>query len=264
MLDSLFHYEFLHHALAAGSLAAALGAMVGYFVILRRISFAVHSLAHIGFTGATGAAMIGLSSLNGMLAIAILAGILMGAIGKRLQESDIAIGMVLSVALGVGMLFLALYQGFSGQATSILFGNIFGITSEQILQMFLLFLMVAIFLLLGSRRLLFASLHPDLAEAQGLSLTSVSISFMLLIAIAVSIASQVVGILLVFSLVIGPASIALKWARYFWSGFIGSIAIALITVWSGILLACLTNWPPSFWITGILFVAYLITAAIKR
>jgi zinc/manganese transport system permease protein len=263
MLDYL-HYEFVRHALVAGSLAAVLGAIVGYFVILRHVGFAVHALAHIGFTGATGAAMLGLTSLEGMLAIAVIAGITIGAIGERLQRSDVAIGMVLSVALGVGMLFLSLYQGFSGQATSILFGNIFGITYEQIIQMLLLFLVTITLLLMGSRRLLFASLHPDLAEARGISLIWLSVGFMLLIAVAVSLASQVVGILLVFALVIGPASIATRWTRYFWSGFLGSIAISLVTVWSGIFLACFTNWPPSFWITGILFLSYILTEIIKR
>lgn len=264
MIDSYFHYEFIQNALIAGSLAAILGAIVGYFVILRRVSFAVHALAHIGFTGATGAAMLGFSSFDGMLAIAILAGGVMGVMGKKLQQSDVAIGMVLSVALGVGMLFLSLYQGFSGQATSILFGNIFGITAEQVRQMMFLFLGMLTFLLIGSRRLLFASLQPDLAEARGVSLTWTSMSFILLIAVAVTLASQVVGILLVFSLVIGPASIAMRWARCFWTGFLGSIAVALVTVWSGIFLACLTNWPPSFWITGILFLIYLITEFIKQ
>lgn len=264
MFDSYFHYEFVQHALIAGSLAAILGAIVGYFVILRQVSFAVHALAHIGFTGATGDAMLGLSALDGMLAIAVIAGITIGAIGECLKRSDVAVGMVLSVALGIGMLFLSFYQGFSGQATSILFGNIFGITDEQVIQIFFLFLVTVVLLLIGSRRLFFASLHPDLAEARGVSLTYLSVSFMLLIAIAVSLASQVVGILLVFALVIGPASIAMRLTRYFWSGFFGSIAIALGTVWSGIILACLTNWPPSFWITGILFLSYLAAGIIRR
>lgn len=263
MFDSYFHYEFVRHALVAGSVAAILGAIVGYFVVLRHLSFAVHALAHIGFTGATGAAILGWSSLEGMLALAVVAGIMMGAIGERLERSDVAIGMVLSAALGVGMLFLSFYQGFSGQATSILFGNIFGITSVQLVQMLVLFLITMTFLLVGSRRLLFASLHPDLAEAKGVSLTSLSMSFMLLIAIAVTLASQVVGILLVFALVIGPASIAIRLTRYFWSGFLGSIVISLVTVWSGIFLACVTNCPPSFWITGILFLGYLVARMVK-
>ncbi len=264
MFDSYFHYEFVRHALVAGSLAAILGAIVGYFVMLRHVSFAVHALAHIGFTGATGAAMLGLSSLEGMVAIAVIAGITMGAIGEKLQRSDVAIGMVLSFALGIGMLFLSFFQGFSGQATSILFGNIFGITVEQVYQIALLFLVTIVLFLIGSRRLLFASLHPNLAEARGVSLTWLSVNFMLLIAVAVSLASQIVGILLVFALVIGPASIAMRVTRYFWTGFFGSIAIALVTVWSGIFLACFTNWPPSFWITGILFLSYLAAGIIRR
>jgi zinc/manganese transport system permease protein len=264
MLDHYLHYEFVRHALLAGSLAAVLGAVVGYFVILRRIGFAVHALAHIGFTGATGAAILGLSSLEGMLAVAMIAGITIGVIGERLQRSDVAIGMVLSFALGIGMLFLSLYQGPSQQATAILFGNIFGTTGAQIVQMLLLFVVTVTLLLIGSRRLLFASIHPDLAEARGISLRYLSMGLMLLIAVAVTLASQVVGILLVFALVIGPASIATRWTRSFWSGFFGSIAIALVTLWSGIFLACFTNWPPSFWITAILFLGYIATEIFKR
>ena len=127
-------YDFVRNALVAGSLAGILGAIVGYFVVLRQVSFAAHALAHIGFTGATGAALFALSPLEGMLIISVLAGAVMGGSGDRLHRSEMAIGMVLSLCLGVGTLFLALYKGFAGQATAILFGNIFGVSHEQILQ----------------------------------------------------------------------------------------------------------------------------------
>lgn len=264
LINNYLHYDFVQHALFAGSLAAVLGAVVGYFVILRNIGFAVHALAHIGFAGATGAALFFLSPLEGMLLISIAAGMMMGGIGHRLARSDIAIGMVLSFSLGIGTLCLALYKGFAGETTAILFGNIFGVSRAQIIQTLLLSLMTLGVLAVFSRRLLFISLQPDLAEAQGISLGWLSTILMVIVAISVTLASQVVGVLLVFSLVIGPASIATRLCRNFWNGLGLSIVIALITVWSGILLACLTNWPPSFWITGVLFALYVVTEIVLR
>jgi zinc/manganese transport system permease protein len=263
-IQNFLAYDFVRNALIAGSIAGILGAVVGYFVVLRQVSFAAHALAHIGFTGATGAALFALSPLEGMLIISILAGATMGASGNRIHRSEMAIGMVLSVSLGIGTLFLALYKGFAGQASAILFGNIFGVSQHQIVQTLILAAISLGALLIFSRKLLFASVQLDLAEARGISLSVLSVAFMVILAVSVTLASQVVGILLVFTLIIGPAGIAVRICRNFWTGIISSIAIALFSVWTGILLACLTNWPPSFWITTILFVLYLISEAACR
>jgi zinc/manganese transport system permease protein len=254
----------VRNALVAGSLAGILGAVVGYFVIIRKLSFAAHGLAHVGFAGAAGAALFGLSPLEGMLAISVLAGITMGASGNRLQRSDLAVGMTLSLCMGLGILFLALYKAFAGQATAILFGNIFGVSSRQIMQTIILSAVSLAVLFACSRKLFFASVQPDLAEARGISLSALSIVFMVILAISVSLASQVVGILLVFSLVIGPAGIAVRVCRGFWSGLTASVVIALVAVWSGILAACLTNWPPSFWIPTLIFCLYVVTETVCR
>jgi zinc/manganese transport system permease protein len=257
-------YDFVRNALVAGTLAALLGAVTGYFVVLRNVGFAAHALAHIGFTGATGAALFALTPLQGMLIISALAGAVMGVSGNKLHRSELAIGMVLSFALGVGTLFLTLYKGFAGQATAILFGNIFGVSSSQITQTIILTSLCVGALAVISRRLLFASVQPDLAEARGISLSGISVTFMVILSVAVTLASQVVGILLVFTLIIGPAGIAARLCRGFGLGLGLSILIGIFSVWAGILLACLTNWPPSFWITAILFLLYLITEAICR
>ncbi|MEM8952656.1 MAG: metal ABC transporter permease [Verrucomicrobiota bacterium] len=267
MIDKLLEYlryDFVQNALAAGSLAAILGAVVGYFVIIRNVSFAAHALAHIGFTGATGAILFGLAPLQGMLAISTVAGAIMGLSGNRLERSELAVGMVLSIALGIGTLFLALEKGFAGSATAILFGDIFGVSKTQILQTVVLALASLGALAVFSRRLLFASIQPDLGRSRGLSLAGLSCSFMIILAISVTLVSQVVGILLVFTLVIGPAGIAARLCRSFWSSIGVSIIIALCAVWIGILLACVTNWPPSFWITAILFAVYIFTEAFCR
>jgi len=263
-IHNFLSFDFVRNALIAGSLAGILGAIIGYFVVIRKASFAAHALAHIGFTGATGAALFALSPLEGMLIISALAGIVMGAAGNRLRRTDMAIGMTLSFCLGIGTLFLILYKGFAGQATAILFGNIFGVSNYQIVQTLILSAISLGALLFFSQKLLFASVQPNLAEARGVSLSALSIVFMAILAISVTLASQVVGILLVFTLIIGPAGIATRFCRNFWAGIATSVIIGLFAVWVGILLACFTSWPPSFWITTILFVLYLITETVCR
>ncbi len=208
--------------------------------------------------------LFGLTPLQGMLAISCLAGTTMGISGNKIHRSELAIGMVLSIALGLGTLFLSLYQGFAGEATAILFGNIFGVSHAQVMEIIFLALLSLSILALFSRRLLFASIQPDLAESRGLSLTFLSTAFMIILAISVTLVSQVVGTLLVFTLLIAPSGIAARLCYSFWKTISLSLAIALGAVWSGILLACLTNKPPSFWITGILFLLYVLTELKER
>ncbi len=257
-------YDFVRNALIAGSLAAILGAIVGYFVIIRNVGFAAHALAHIGFAGATGAAILGLSPLEGMLLLTTGSGLFMGITGDKLHRSDMAIGMVLSMSLGLGTLFLSLYSGFAGQATAILFGNIFGVSEGQISEMIILSLISLGGLAVFSRRLLFASTQPRLAEARGLSLPALSMAFMVVLAISVTLASQIVGVLLVFTLVIAPAGIALRLCPSFWTGMVTSVLLGVAAVWAGILLACLTDRPVTFWITGLFFVLYLLVEGYCR
>jgi zinc/manganese transport system permease protein len=263
-LTTYLGYAFVQNALMAGTLAAILGAIVGYFVILRNAGFAAHALSHIGFAGAAGAAILGLSSLEGMLLLTVGSGLIMGAAGDKVPRNDLAIGMVLSLSLGLGTLFLSLYSSFAGQAKAILFGNIFGVTSGQIGTMVALSLLSLAALALFSRRLLFASTQPRLAEARGLSLTKISMAFMTIVAVSVTLASQVVGILLVFTLVIAPAGIALRLCRSFWPGILIAIGLGVVAVWVGILLDCLSGYPATFWITALLFALYALTEIYAR
>jgi zinc/manganese transport system permease protein len=259
MIDTLstyLAYDFVQNALIAGTMAAILGAIVGYFVIIRNSGFAAHALAHIGFAGAAGAALVGLSPLEGMLVLTVGSGVLMGAAGDKVNRSDLAIGTVLSMALGLGTLFLKLYSGYAGQAKSILFGEIFGVSHEQIITMAVLSVLSLGALALFSRRLLFASVQPRLAEGRGLSLAGLSMAFMAVLATSVTLASQIVGILLVFTLVIAPPGIALRLCHTFWSGIIVSVILGVVVVWTGILLDCLTGYPATFWITSLFFVIY--------
>ena len=256
-LTNYLGYDFVQNALIAGTLAAILGAIVGYFVIIRNAGFAAHALSHIGFAGAAGAAVLGITSLEGMLMLTVGAGLFMGAAGDKVNRNDLAIGMVLSMSLGLGTLFLNLYNGFAGQAKAILFGNIFGVSGGQIAQMIVLSLLSLAALAIFSRRLLFASTQPRLAEARGMSLPALSMAFMAVLGVSVTLASQIVGILLVFTLIIAPAGIALRLCRSFWRGIFLAIALGVVAVWIGILLDCMTGYPATFWITALFFVLYL-------
>jgi zinc/manganese transport system permease protein len=263
-LTTYLSYGFVQNALIAGTLSAVLGAIIGYFVIIRNAGFAAHALAHIGFAGATGAAIFSLSPLEGMLLLTIGSGLFMGATGDKVSRSDLAIGMVLSMSLGLGTLFLSFYKGYTGLAKSILFGAVFGVSGSQIVEMIALSLLCLVALAIISRRLLFVSVQPRLAEARGLSLSGHSMAFMTILATAVSMASQVVGILLVFTLIIAPAGIALRVCRRFWTGILTSVILGVAVVWIGILLDCATNYPATFWITGIFFIIYLLVEAYVR
>lgn len=263
-LSTYLGYAFVQNALIAGTLSAILGAIVGYFVILRNAGFAAHALAHIGFAGAAGAALVGLSPLEGMLLLTVGSGVFMGAAGDRVNRSDLAIGMVLSMALGLGTLFLKLYTGYAGQAKSILFGEIFGVSSRQIGEMAVLSTLSLAALAIFSRRLLFASIQPRLAEGRGLSLAALSMAFMAILAISVTLASQVVGILLVFTLVIAPPGIALRLCHTFWTGIVTSVILGVVVTWTGILLDCATGYPATFWITGLFFALYMLVEIFLR
>src|ERR1700733_13985843 len=128
----LLHYQFVQNAFLAGTIIAIVSAIMGYFVVIRAQAFAGHALSHIGFAGATGAALLGLSSFTGTLLFTILAALGMGALGKRIQGRDVEIGMILSFALGLGVLFLRLYTSSASEAVGVLFGSILSVTQSNI------------------------------------------------------------------------------------------------------------------------------------
>lgn len=262
-VKQLLAYQFMQHAFIAGTIAAFTCAIIGFFVVLRGQNFASHALSHISFAGAAGAGLIGLSPPAGQLILTVLAGITMGSLGERISKSDIAIGMVLSFSLGLGVLFLFFYTNYAGHAMSILFGDLLGVSAHLLWNMFIYSLVCLAGLLLLVKPLLFATLEPELAEAKGISLRFISIGFLALVAIAVTEASQIVGVLLVFTLLIGPAASALSITRSLLSGVILSILIGLTIVWIGIILTYLTDWPASFWISTLSFLVYLLTQLIR-
>jgi zinc/manganese transport system permease protein len=260
LLASLFEYEFMRHAFIAGTIAAVLAGVVGYFVIIRNLSFAAHALGHIGFAGASGALLVGLSPITGQFLLTLVAALGIGALGDRISKNDMVIGIILSFCLGLGTLFLYFYGGYAGQAMIILFGNLLGVSHHDLQLMAWLTIVSLIAMGIIAKQLLFASIEPELAEAKGVSLFWISIIFVIIMATAVTLASQVVGVILVFTLVIGPPAIAIQWTQHFWSGMSLSVLLSVLIVWTGLILSYITDWPISFWISALVFVMYLLSS----
>ncbi|MFI4996830.1 MAG: metal ABC transporter permease [Hyphomicrobiales bacterium] len=260
----MFDYEFMVHAFAAATIVAAAAGLVGYFLVLRGQTFAGHALSHVGFAGATGAVLIGVSPLAGLLLATVAAGAGMGLLGERLQQRDVAIGIVLAMSLGLGLLFLHFFTAYASQATALLFGNVLGVDADTVFILLALSLVIIGALAFISRPLLFATLQPELAEAKGVSLRLMSVMFLVIVALTTAASVQIVGILLVFTLMVAPAAAAQLLAIRLWPGLLLSVAFALLEAWLGLTLAFYTDWPTSFWITALGGFFYLVAYLVSR
>lgn len=258
----MFAYEFMTNAFAAAGIVAVVSGFVGYFLVMRGQTFAGHALSHIGFAGATGAGLIGFAPLWGLLAFTLAAGIVMGALSERISNRDIAIGVVLSLALGFGLLFLHYYTSFATQATALLFGNVLAVDHAMIETLALLGAITLGALAIIMRPLIFASLQPELAEAKGVPLRFVSTAFLAIVALAVSECAQIVGVLLVFTLMVGPPAAAQRVTTGLWSGLLVSAALAFAEAWLGLTMAFYTDWPVSFCIACLSALGYFTCLAL--
>src|SRR5690348_15393011 len=212
-IAEIFRYQFMVNAFMAGTVVAIVAGTIGYFVVLRSSAFAAHALSHIGFAGATGAVVIAINPIFGLLAFTIGSGMAIGALGDRLRGRDVTIGIVLAWTLGLGVLFISLYTGYATEAYAILFGEILGISDRDVAIVVLAGVPTLLVLALLYRPLLFSSVDENLAAARGVPVTGLSIGFMAVLALAVTEAVQVVGVLLIFALIVTPAAIAVRWTR---------------------------------------------------
>ncbi len=256
IIIDMFQYDFMDNAFAAAGIAAVVSGIVGYFLVMRGQTFAGHALSHIGFAGATGAGLIGLAPLWGLLGFTLAAGVVMGALSERISNRDIAIGIVLSLALGFGLLFLHYYTSFATQATALLFGNVLAVDRPIIATLAVLGIITLLALALIMRPLIFASLQPELAEAKGVPLRFVSTAFLAIVALAVSECAQIVGVLLVFTLMVGPPAAAQRLTTGLWSGLALAALLALSEAWLGLAIAYYTDWPVSFCIACLSALGY--------
>ncbi len=260
----LLQHQFIQNAFLAGTIIAIVSASIGYFVVLRAQAFASHALAHIGFAGATGAALLGVSSLVGTVIFTLIAALGMGALGNKIRGRDVEIGMILSFALGLGVLFLKLYTVNATEAVGILFGSILSVTQSDLVLSIVSGLLTLSFLVFLFRPLLFSSVDPEVAEARGVPVQAISIIFMILLALTVAEAVLVVGILLVFALLVAPAATAQHFTNRPLITIVTSVLMGLFFTWGGLFLALFFHGPVSFYIASLASVSYLLAVPLMH
>ena len=264
MFLQLLNQHFVHTALIAGAIVAVVSGAIGTFVVARGLSFAVHAVSELGFTGAAAALVVGIDPVLGLVGGSLLVGGILGLASLRGSERDSSIGAVLAFGLGLGVLFLSLYQGYATEATNLLFGSIVGVDDHQLHVIAAVAALLLAALAIIYRPLLFSSVDPDVAEARGVPVRALNVAVFLLLALTTAEAIQVVGVLLVLTLVITPAAAAQRLTARPATATLLSVAIALVATEGGILLSLQKPWPTSFFISTIAFAVYLAARGWQR
>jgi zinc/manganese transport system permease protein len=252
-------FGFAQHALEAAALVALSCGLLGPFVITRSMAFAVHGTSELAFTGAVAGLLVADNALVGALVGALVVATLIGALGQKQAERDSSIGVILAGGLGLGVFLLGYYHGYASEALNILFGNIFGISTGQIVLLGIIAVVVVAVLVAIWRPLLFASVDPDVARARGVRTGLLGILFLYVLAVTVTEAAQVVGTLLVLSLAITPAAAAQRLSSSPLVVTLLSIAMAVVAADGGLLLSFqFPTVKPSVLIVGLSFAFYVL------
>jgi zinc/manganese transport system permease protein len=255
---AILQYPFIQNALLIGAVIALIAAITGYFMIARGLTFAGHALPNVGFAGAAGAVLLGIDPIIGLFALTIGAAITIGLLGNEARERDTSIGIIMTFALGLGFLFLSLYAGNAQQVYNFLIGQIVGISQQDIVITMVVGAFTLLCMMVLYRPLLFSSYDPQVAQARGLPVRALSILFLVLVAITVSLAVQIVGALLVFTLLVGPAATAVRIASSPLRAILLAIVLGVLYTTVGIYLAGESLYlPVSFFIAVISFSVYL-------
>jgi zinc/manganese transport system permease protein len=261
----MFAHEFMRNALVAGSFVGIACGLVGYFVVLRAQVFAGDALSHVAFTGALGAAVLGLNILAGLFIACVLGGILIGLLGERARADDVVIGSLFAWTLGLGVLFLSIFTTKSSAANGtagvrVLFGSIFGLSSSDVRTSAVLATLASLLLLAIARPLLYASLDSAVAAAQGVPVRLLGLGFLAILGLVAAEASQAVGALLLLGLLAAPAGAAHRLTASPYRGLLLSSVLALGSVWCGLTLSYLfPTLPPSTMIIAVAVGAYALT-----
>jgi zinc/manganese transport system permease protein len=262
-IRQLLAFPFMVNALEAGTIVAVLAAVVGWYMVLRRQSFAGHTLSVMAFPGATGAALTGLPVSLGYYLACGAAAIAMGRAGGesralRYRTESAAIGSIQAVGLAAGFLFLSLNHAVLGGLETLLFGNILGVSRGQVLGLLVVALVVLLTLALIARPLLFASIDAEVARAHGVPVAALDVGFLLVLALAVAATSQITGALLVFALLVAPAASAQLVTMRPLLGLVLSVCFALLVVWLGLAVAYFSIYPVGFFTTTFAFGIYVL------
>src|SRR5579884_626187 len=258
-LGDYLSLPFAQHALLAGGLVAVTCGLFGPFVITRNMAFAVHGTAELAFTGAAAGLLVSDNPVGGALIGSVVVAALIAALSSRQRDRDSSIGVVLAAGLGLGVLLLGYYHGFATQATYILFGNLFGVSTGQILLLVVIAVAAMVCLAVVYRPLLFASVDPEVAAARGVPVRVLGLVFLLILALTVTEAAQVVGTLLVLSLAITPAASAQRLATSPLGVAILSVVFAVLSADGGLLASLqASKVKPSVLVAAISFAIYLL------
>jgi zinc/manganese transport system permease protein len=262
-LQQLTAFPFMVNALEAGTVVAVMAGVVGWFMVLRRESFAGHTLSLMAFPGATGALLIGLPPATGyflfcgLAALAIGRGSNSGGPHRRSQESAVT-GSVQAFGLGCGFLFLSLYHGVLADYENLLFGSFLGITRGHVLLLSITSVLMLVLFAIVGRPLLFASVDEGVASARGVPARTLGVAFLLGLGLAVAATAQITGVLLVFALLVAPAATAQLITPRIGASLVLTVALGLLITWVGLGLAYFYDYPVGFFITSVAFALYFV------
>ena len=260
----MFAHEFMRHALIAGSFIGLGCGLVGYFVVLRAQVFAGDALGHVAFTGALGAAVLGFDLRAGLFTATVLGGIALGLLGDRARADDVVIGSFFAWVLGLGVLFLSIFttKSSAGNGTAsvrVLFGSIFGLSTDDVRTSVVLAVAVSVLLLAIARPLLFATLDGAVAAARGVPVRALGLGFLALVGLVAAQASQAVGALLLLGLLAAPAGAAHRLTANPFRGLLLSAVLALGSVWLGLTLSYVfPTLPPSSMVIAVAVGVYAL------
>lgn len=270
-MSAFFASPNVQTALLASAIVAALSAAIGYFVVLRGLSFAGHAITDIGLTGGAGALLAGFDPLVGLIAFSVGAAVAVGALGDRARERDLGTGLALALALGIGALFLHVQTRYANAQSALLFGSIFDTDPALLRVVAIVGLFAFAALATIYRPLLFASVAPEVARAGGVAVRGLGFAFLIVMAIAVAETAQVVGVLVSTALLVGPPATAIAFVREPLRGIALAIAIGIAEAWLAIALAYGSfgwsgggrSWPVSFFVAALALGGFVIARAVR-
>jgi zinc/manganese transport system permease protein len=238
--------RFMGNALMGGTIVALAAGLIGYFVVVRHSAFAAHALAHFGLPGATGAVLLGVPVVVGLGVFCVGGALVIGVLGKRAADREVVTGTVLAMAIGLGLFFNSLATKSSSTMTNVLFGDLLAISDNQLVSFATLLVVLGLSVGIIYRPLLFSSVNALVAEAKGVPVRVLSITFMALLGLSVTMAVQAVGTLLLFALVVTPAATAIMLTPRPVRAMVVSTTVSLCAVWLGLCASAMFNLPPSF------------------
>lgn len=254
----------LHNSIIAGAVLSLVGGLIAVFVTQRDMAFAVHGISELSFSGGAAGLLFGVGVVNGALAGSLLAAALIGLMGSKARQRNSIIAILMPFGMGLGILFLSLAPGRTANKFGLLTGQIVAVDDPRLGSLVVISVIVTIGLLTIWRPLMFSSVDPEVAEARGVPIRTLSLVFMLLLGLAVAVSVQIVGALLVLSILVTPAAAAQKLSSSPVVVPLLSVLFAFVSLVGGIMLALGASVPISPYVTTISFLIYLVAAGVER